>query len=126
MTPRHIQKRSNLQGNPFFPHLGGFRERLGGSAEAWMNWIHIDDAAAAVCAAVNRGRKGELYLGVDGAPVKRIDFYRYAAKLAGEEPPELDTASTDRGKRLSNRKLIEELGVSLLYPDYLRGLESIA
>tara|TARA_B100000678_G_C17856058_1_gene361174 strand:+ start:72 stop:347 length:276 start_codon:yes stop_codon:yes gene_type:complete len=91
-----------------------------------MNWIHIDDAAAAVCAAVNRGRRGELYLGVDGAPVKRIDFYRCAAELAGEEPPELDTASTDLGKRLSNRKLVEELGVSLLYPDYRRGLESIA
>ena len=104
----------------------GFRERLRGSAEAWMNWIHIDDAAAAVCAAVKRGRKGELYLGVDGAPVKRIDFYRCAAELAGEEPPELDTASTDLGKRLSNRKLVEELGVSLLYPDYRRGLESIA
>ena len=98
----------------------GFRERLRGSAEGWMNWIHIDDAAAAVCAAVKRGRKGELYLGVDGAPVKRIDFYRCAAELAGEEPPELDTTSTDLGKRLSNRKLVEELGVSLLYPDYRR------
>ena len=58
--------------------------------------------------------------------MKRIDFYRCAAELAGEEPPELDTASTDLGKRLSNRKLVEELGVSLLYPDYRRGLESIA
>ncbi len=91
-----------------------------------MNWIHIDDAAAAVCAAARRGRRGELYLGVDGTPVKRIDFYQCAAELAGEEPPELNTASADRGKRLSNRKLVEELGVSLLYPDYRRGLASIA
>ena len=103
----------------------GFRARLGGSAEAWMNWIHIDDAAAVIGAALMKGRAGELYLGVDGSPVKRVDFYQLASELAGEDPPELDTGSSDLGKRLSNRKLIEELGVSLLYPDYRRGLEAI-
>ncbi len=103
----------------------GFRTRLGGSAEAWMNWIHIDDAAVAVGAALTKGRAGELYLGVDGSPVKRADFYRLASKLADEDPPELDIGSPDLGKRLSNRKLIEELEVSLLYPDYRRGLEAI-
>jgi hypothetical protein len=42
------------------------------------------------------------------------------------EPPELDTGSGDLGKRLSNRKLIEELEVSLLYPDYRRGLAAVS
>ena len=101
-----------------------FRERLRGGAEAWMNWIHIDDAAAAVSSAATGGRAGEIYLAVDGCPVKRKDFYRWAAELAGVEAPEFDAGSDDLGKRLSNRKLIEELEVSLLYPDYRRGLEA--
>ncbi len=104
----------------------GFRERLRGGAEAWMNWIHIEDAAAAVSAAATGGRCGEIYLAVDGCPVRRGAFYQLAAELAGVEPPELDPSSADLGKRLSNRKLIEELGVNLLYPDYRSGLESIA
>ena len=104
----------------------GFRERLRAGAAAWMNWIHIEDAAAAVSAAATGGRRGEIYLGVDGCPVKRSDFYRRAAELAGVEPPELDTNSSDLGKRLSNSKLLEELGVKLLYPDYRSGLEALA
>jgi nucleoside-diphosphate-sugar epimerase len=104
----------------------GFRERLRGGAEAWMNWIHIEDAAAAVSAAAAGGRSGEIYLAVDGCPVKRSDFYQLAAELAGVEPPELDPDSADLGKRLSNRKLIEELGVDLRYPDYRSGLEAIS
>ncbi|MEC8895255.1 MAG: NAD-dependent epimerase/dehydratase family protein [Planctomycetota bacterium] len=104
----------------------GFRERLRGGAEAWMNWIHIEDAAAAVCAAAAGGRAGEIYLAVDGNPVRRRDFYQLAAELAGVEPPELDPDSADLGKRLSNHKLIEELGVDLLYPDYRSGLEAIS
>ena len=91
-----------------------------------MNWIHIEDAAAAVSAAAAGGRAGEIYLAVDGCPVKRSDFYRLAAKLAGVEPPERDPDSADLGKRLSNRKLIEELGVNILYPDYSSGLEDLS
>lgn len=104
----------------------GFTERLQGGAEAWMNWIHIEDAAAALSSAAAGGRTGEVYLAVDGCPVKRRDFYSLAAKLAGAEPPQLDAASADLGKRLSNRKLIEEFGISLLYPDYRRGLTALS
>ena len=104
----------------------GFRERLRAGAAAWMNWIHIEDAAAAVSAAAAGGRTGEIYLAVDGCPVKRSDFYQLAAELAGVEPPELDTDSADLGKQLSNRKLTEELRVDLLYPDYRSGLEAIS
>ena len=103
-----------------------FSKRLRGGAEAWMNWIHIDDAATAVSAAAAGGRGGEIYLAVDGCPVKRKDFYHRAAELAGVEPPGLDADSGDLGRRLSNRKLIEELGVNLLYPDYRQGLAAVS
>ena len=42
------------------------------------------------------------------------------------EPPGLDADSGDLGRRLSNRKLIEELEVSLLYPDYRQGLAAVS
>lgn len=96
-----------------------------GSSEAYMNWIHVDDAARAVVAAGTKGRRREIYLVVDGTPVRRRDFYELAARLAGTDPPALSSESDDRGKRCSNRKLIEELEVTLEYPDYRIGLESL-
>jgi len=103
-----------------------FRARLSGSEDAFMNWIHADDAAAAVAAAAVRGRPGEVYLAVDGNPVRRGDFWRHAASLAGVEPPGLTRDLTDLGKRCSNRKIIDELDVDFAYPNYRSGLASLA
>ena len=117
---------------------GGFRERLRSRpAGAYMNWIHADDAARAAEAVLLRGRGGRVYSGVDGHPVTREQFFREAARLAGVElgatwPParsqeQADTGkprgeSEDRGKRLSNTRLLSELAVELEYPDYRAGL----
>ena len=91
-----------------------------------MNWIHIDDAADLVVAALLRGKPGEIYLGVDGHPVTRGDFFGLASKLAGVDPPELGDDRQELGKRLSHRKAARELGFSPTYPDYRAGLRSLA
>jgi len=103
-----------------------FRARLRGGSRALMNWIHIDDAAAVAVGALERGVAGRVYLGVDGHAVARGEFWAYAARLAGVGAPEFPDDSDDLGKRISNRRAVEELGVTLRYPDYRRGLEAIA
>lgn len=103
-----------------------FRGRLDGSSAAFLNWIHVDDAASAVTRAVQAGRPGETYLVVDGNPVRRGDFYSLAARLTGVEAPALGDDPTDRGKKCRNDKMLRELGVVLRYPSYREGLESLA
>ena len=99
-----------------------FRRRLTGSGVAFMNWIHVDDAAMAIVAAEGRGQPGEIYLVVDGHPVRRREFYEYAARLGNVEPPLLTDSDEDLGKRCRNKKMIRQLGIALRYPDYRVGL----
>jgi nucleoside-diphosphate-sugar epimerase len=102
-----------------------FRARLGKGGEAYMNWIHVDDAASGVAAAAVRGEPGRVYLLSDGRPVKRRDFYEEAARL-GATPPPIFSNDADRGKRIDPRRTLEELEIFLRYPDHSTGLASIA
>lgn len=102
------------------------RERIGrGSGEAWMTWVHVEDAAQAVCSALERGRPGEVYLITDDEPVARAAFYREAAAIAGEPALSFPIDPDDRGKRCSNAKAKAELAFALRYPTYREGLRSL-
>lgn len=104
------------------------RQPLAGLADAWLNLIHVDDAALAVCECRDRGRSGSTYLVTDDQPVTRGTYYSRLAELAGAPPPVFDpNLSPARGsgglnKRCSNRRLREELGVSLAFPTITAGL----
>ncbi len=104
----------------------GFRDRLTKGRDALMNWIHIDDAAKIVTRAALVGEAGETYLGVDGRPVRREDFYGLAAELADTEPPALTDDPDDGGKRLDGSATLRKLEVFLDYPDYRAALTAIA
>jgi len=70
----------------------------------------------------------------DGNPVPRRAFYEELARLYRLPAPTFAAppghrASTDRGrgsKRVSNRRLLDELGVTLAYPSYRSGLAAIS
>lgn len=105
------------------------RKPLPGRAEAWLNLIHVDDAASAVLtAAADDSSAGKTFLVVDSQPIRRGDYYSQLAVLVGAPPPKFDDAlSRSRGsgglnKRCSQRRLIEELGVVLKYPTIATGL----
>jgi len=99
------------------------RERLlRGGREAYMSWVRVEDAAAAVGLAAESGRPGEVYLIVDDEPVRREDFYRFAAERAGLPPPDFPSRPGDLGKRCSNRKARAELGFAPRFPTYREGL----
>ncbi|MEN6494418.1 MAG: SDR family oxidoreductase [Thermoguttaceae bacterium] len=102
-------------------------------ADGYVNLIHVDDAAEAVLAAETRAQSPRVYLISDGHPTKRKEFYTHLATLLGREapaflapPPETRRAlrsATD--KRVSNRRMREELRVKLRYPSYREGLAAV-
>lgn len=95
--------------------------------------IHVADIAAAVMASMARPRPGAVYNVADDHPCPSPEVIAYAASLLGVAVPPLipfDQASLSpmaasfyaENKRVSNRRLKEELGLTLLYPTYRDGL----
>jgi nucleoside-diphosphate-sugar epimerase len=88
-----------------------------------INLIHVEDGARVVVAAAERGRPGATYNVADGRPVTRREFYTTMADLLGAPPPRFDSTSREAANRgISNRRLVEELGVEFQYPDFRAGL----
>jgi nucleoside-diphosphate-sugar epimerase len=101
----------------------------------WSNRIHVDDLAQACVAAMRRGRAGAVYHATDGHPSTMTDYFNRVADTVGlPRPPQVSrVVSRTRmnegmlsylaeSKRLDNRRLREELGVELQYPDLVSGL----
>ncbi len=101
----------------------------------WTNRIHADDLATVLLAALSKGRDGEVYNVCDGHPGNMADYFNRVADLAGlPRPPVIgpDQAREQlsagllsylaESRRLSNRKLIDELAIELKYPTLDEGL----
>jgi len=98
--------------------------------------IHVADLAAALEAAMTRTAAGAIYNLCDDEPAPPEEVIAYAASLLGMAPPPLEDYATaalspmarsfyDDSKRVSNRRLKDELGVTLRYPSYREGLASL-
>jgi nucleoside-diphosphate-sugar epimerase len=98
--------------------------------------IHVADLASVLEASMARPRAGAVYNVCDDTPSPPDEVIDYAASLLGMAPPPLedfDTATLspmarsfyDDSKRVSNRRIKEELGVSLRYPSYREGLAAL-
>ncbi len=98
---------------------------LKGGRDAFLNLIRVEDAAQAVCLALDRARSGEIYLVVDNEPAPRREIYGFAARYAGLPPPDLPLIPDDLGKRCSNEKAKAELGFQPAYPTYREGLGTL-
>ena len=103
----------------------------------FTNRIHIDDLVQASIAAMERGSDGEVYNISDGQPGTMTEYFNRIAYLAGlPRPPQISLAEGDdqlssgmmsymrESRRLDNRKMVQELGVKLRYPDLESGLGS--
>jgi nucleoside-diphosphate-sugar epimerase len=100
-------------------------EPIAADPEAYLNVIHVDDAATAAVVALDRGEAGRAYLASDDRPVTRREFYARAAEaLAAPAPRFAPPATGAEGphKRVANRRLRDDLGVALAYPDVATGL----
>jgi nucleoside-diphosphate-sugar epimerase len=98
--------------------------------------IHVEDLANALIASMARPRPGAIYNVCDDDPSPPGAVVAYGAALLGTPPPPLVPLEAaglspmarsfyDDNKRVSNRRIKEELGVRLRYPDYRAGLAAI-
>jgi 2-alkyl-3-oxoalkanoate reductase len=113
-----------------FPLFGGGR--------SVASWIHVEDAATATIAALERGRPGEVYNIVDDEPSTLREYVTelarivraprpfsmpaWLARLLGPLPGTLATAHL----RVSNEKAKRELGWKPAYPTYREGLRTFS
>lgn len=101
---------------------------ISGRGDAWLNLIHVDDAASAVIACEKRGIAGETYLISDNKPVRREAYYSRLATLTQAPPPHFaEEIASKRGsgglnKRCDNQKAREDLGLVLAFPSITSGL----
>jgi uncharacterized protein YbjT (DUF2867 family) len=98
--------------------------------------IHRDDIAGVLRASLDQPVPGRIYNVADDEPAPPQDVIAFAAGLLGlPVPPDepFETAELSgmarsfwgESKRVSNRRIKDELGVTLLYPDYRAGLAAI-
>lgn len=102
-----------------------------------FNRIHVDDIARAIAASMSADHAGGVFNVCDDEPAPPQDVVTCAAEIIGVAPPpeipfEQVTLSPmaasfwTSSKRVSNRKLRQELGVELAYPTYREGLAALA
>ncbi|GIF73087.1 NAD-dependent epimerase/dehydratase family protein [Asanoa siamensis] len=108
----------------------------GGGGE--QNMIHLDDAASATIAALEKGRPGSAYNIVDGVPVTWGDLLDEMATLVDAKPPRRLPAPLLRlaapyaytamttSMRVSNEKARTELDWTPAVVDYKQGLRVVA
>jgi len=100
---------------------------LGPGDGAWMNFCHLDDAAEAVIAVLDRGRNGAIYHATDALPLRRREVIRHVAARLGIPPPETAGASPMAGpdRRVLGLRTRTELQLQLRWPSLMQGLEPL-
>lgn len=101
------------------------------------NRIHAEDLADVCVAAAKVEQRYRVYNVSDGSDTNMSEYFLTLADYFGlPRPPQVDWAEAERvmsagmlsylreSRRVSNARMLEELGVKLKYPDLKSGLES--
>ncbi|WP_126457089.1 SDR family oxidoreductase [Sulfuriflexus mobilis] len=108
---------------------------LNETESGYTNRIHSEDLATICVAAAERGQPGAVYNISDGHPGTMTEWFNAVADHLGlSRPPQISLTEAEtqvsagmlgylkESRRISNRKMIEELGVELAYTDLRLGL----
>ncbi|MCA6118487.1 NAD(P)-dependent oxidoreductase [Bradyrhizobium sp. WSM 1738] len=111
---------------------------IGGGGGQW-SFIHVEDAASATVAAIERGKPGEIYNIVDDEPAPVSEWLPALATVVGARPPIRVPAWLGRlfaGEHLvsmmtevragSNAKARRELGWQPAHPSWRQGFAEVA
>jgi len=104
----------------------------------FSNRIHQDDLAQACFAAALHAPSGAIYNACDGSPSTMSHYFKSIAKaLDLPEPPEIGREQAQKelsagmlsylkeSRRIDNKKMLDELQITLQYPDLEVGLKNI-
>ena len=136
--PLHVFRLAGIYGpgrSAFDQLRAGTAKRLYKPGQAFSR-IHVDDLARTLEASIARPNPGRVYNLCDDAAAPPAEVIATACELLGVAPPPLvlvEAAGLSAvalsfyrdNKRVSNRRIKEELGVALAYPDYKAGLQAI-
>ena len=103
--------------------LDWIRQGRVGYSHRYVNLIHVEDLAAIILRISEDGVPGDIYNVSDGTPRRWSEIMDAAAARWGTGKPL--PADPTAGKRISNRKLLAELGYTLRYPDLYKALEEL-
>ncbi len=136
--PVHIFRLAGIYG----PDRGPFAKVRNGTARCIIkenqvfSRIHVEDIAQVLRASIAMPDAGNIYNICDDDPAPPQDVIAEAARLLGlpiPEPVDFETADLTpmarsfyaESKKVSNVKIKQKLGVSLIYPDYKTGLRAL-
>jgi len=139
-APVHIFRLPGIYGpgRSNFDQLKNGKARLVHKPGHLFNRIHVDDIVQTLRASMAHPNAGAIYNVCDDEPAAPADITAYACELSGLTPPPLvpfdDAKETmsemalsfwKDNRRVSNARIKDELGVSLLYPSYREGLAAL-
>ena len=136
--PLHIFRLAGIYGpgrGPFAKVRAGTARRIIKPGQVFSR-THVDDIATVLRASMKRPDPGAIYNVCDNDPQPPEVVIEEAARLLGvpvPAPEAFESAAMTpmarsfyaESKRVSNRRIREELGVELAYPDYRSGLRSV-
>ena len=134
----HIFRLAGIYG----PGRGPFSKVRNGTArriikpDQVFSRTHVEDIAAVLLASINLPNPGAIYNVCDDLAAPPQDVIAHAAELLGVPvPPAIPFEQADmspmarsfyaESKRVSNRRIRDELGVKLRYPTYKEGLAAL-
>lgn len=138
--PVHLFRLAGIYGpgrGPFEKVRQGTARRVVKPGQVFSR-IHVEDIAGVLEASIAKPNPGAAYNVCDDDPAPPQDVIGHAAELLGMPPPaEIPFEEAKRGmspmaisfyaesKRVSNARIKEELGVTLLFPSYRAGLPAL-
>ncbi len=136
--PVHIFRLAGIYGpgrNQLLTVLDGTAQRIIKPGQVFSR-IHVEDIATILEASIARPHPGRAYNVCDDEPCPPQDVVAFAAELLSlPVPPDIPFSEAKLSpmarsfyadsKRVSNRRIREELGVELAYPSYREGLPAL-
>jgi nucleoside-diphosphate-sugar epimerase len=133
--PVHIFRLAGIYGpgsNQLLSMRAGTARRVAKPGQVFSR-IHVEDLAGVLEASINQPNPGRIYNVCDDEPAPPQDVVSFAAGILNLVPPPeipleeaglsgMSASFYQETKRVSNRRIKEELNYRLLYPTYREGL----